>query len=187
MHLITVFENGFKTITSCEKAMEIFIKYRSQHLGTSLAAAARATRSAAATATAFHGISQIRSLPEPIVPVKDKFIDQAKSFLRIIDQTPGQAAAAAEKELIMNGRTEMMNTLQLEGWLNAGRLLYDGYQIVQGLKSAYDSHVEAKKWESGMYKTALLHAESTVTLNLSLSQSSNSGLTFQFLTNQRRV
>lgn len=77
--------------------------------------------------TAAQGISQIRGLPMPEIPVRDTFFDQAKHFLAVIDQTPGQVAAAAKRELIQNSRTEMMNTLRMEGFISAGQAAYSAF------------------------------------------------------------
>jgi hypothetical protein len=109
--------------------------------------------------TAAQGISRIRGLPMPEIPVRDTFFDQAKHFLGIIDQTPGQVAAAAERELIQNDRTEMMNALRMEGFISAGQAAYSAFQLVQGIRAAYSSHAEAKKWASGTYLTISISAD----------------------------
>lgn len=146
--LIDIFENGFHTVTSCKKAVEYFIKARSEYVSSALASTSRTILGVQNVLSTTSQISQVRNLPIE-VPVNDKWYDQAKKFLKIIDQTPGEITAAAEAELIRNDYNKMIRGLQVEGLMSAAQVAVSAYQIVSAARSAYGSHVEAKKWTGG--------------------------------------
>jgi hypothetical protein len=93
-------------------------------------------------------ISQIREMPIDVT-VDSNLFDQTKKFLGIISETPGEIAAAAERELIKNEHVSMIRGLQLEGAISMANFAVSAYQVVSGVRSVYKKHMEIKRWTAG--------------------------------------
>lgn len=148
LKIVDLFEVGADAVTVCEKAVECFMNIRSRNLELALVSASNTGINAFNVARSLNQASQIRSLPVPDIQVQDKFMNKAKHLLGIIDTTPGQAAAAAERELYETTRASAIRDAHIDGALSGLQALYTGYQVVQGVRSAYNAYASQKKWTS---------------------------------------
>lgn len=136
-----LFETGFRTVTLSRQAVECFMAIRNTSLTTSMFALTEAGIGAYNAIGSFRQISELRSQP---LEFTDGLIDNVKKIFGVIEQTPGEIRAAAE-------RTNVINKLNFDGVIAGAQAAYGAFRFANSVFQAHTAHQEKQKWTNGMW------------------------------------